>query len=97
MHAGQRATGTGVEASQRTGQSLSAITEQIERISDMNTQVATATEEQSSVTEEINRNVQGIADLAHATAGEVQVCKDDCQTLRGLADDLAKQMSSFRL
>ena len=97
MHAGQRATGTGVQASQRTGQSLSAITEQIERISDMNTQVATATEEQSSVTEEINRNVQGIADLAHATAGEVQVCKEDCQTLRGLADDLAKQMSSFRL
>lgn len=97
MHAGQRATGTGVEASQRTGHSLSAITEQIERISDMNTQVATATEEQSSVTEEINRNVQGIADLAHATAGEVQVCKEDCKTLRGLADDLAKQMGSFRL
>jgi len=97
MHAGQSATGTGVEASQRTGQSLSAITEQIERISDMNTQVATATEEQSSVTEEINRNVQGIADLAHATAGEVQVCREDCQSLRGLADDLAKQMGNFRL
>jgi methyl-accepting chemotaxis protein len=97
MHAGQSATGTGVEASQRTGQSLSAITEQVERISDMNTQVAAATEEQSSVTEEINRNVQGIADLAHATASEVLVCKEDCQTLRGLADDLAKQMSSFRL
>jgi methyl-accepting chemotaxis protein len=97
MHAGQAATGTGVEASQKTGQSLSAITEQVERISDMNTQVATATEEQSSVTEEINHNVQGIADLAHATAGEVQVCKEDCQTLRGLADDLAKQMGSFRL
>ncbi|MGB4072348.1 MAG: methyl-accepting chemotaxis protein [Pseudomonas sp.] len=97
MHAGQAATGTGVESSQRTGQSLGAITDQIERISDMNTQVAAATEEQSSVTEEINRNVQGIADLAHATAGEVQVCREDCQTLRGLADDLAKQMGSFRL
>ncbi|MFZ3154076.1 MAG: methyl-accepting chemotaxis protein [Pseudomonas sp.] len=97
MHAGQAATGTGVEASQRTGQSLSAITEQVERISDMNTQVAAATEEQSSVTEEINRNVQGIADLAHATVAEVQVCKEDCHALRGLADDLAKQMGSFRL
>jgi methyl-accepting chemotaxis protein len=97
MHAGQSATGTGVESSQRTGQSLRAITDQIERISDMNTQVAAATEEQSSVTEEINRNVQGIADLAHATAGEVQVCKEDCKTLRGLADDLAQQMGSFRL
>jgi methyl-accepting chemotaxis protein len=97
MHAGQSATGTGVESSQRTGQSLGAITEQVERISDMNTQVAAATEEQSSVTEEINRNVQGIADLAHATAGEVRACREDCQTLSRLADDLTGQMGKFRL
>jgi methyl-accepting chemotaxis protein len=97
MQAGQAATGTGVAASQRTGQSLGAITAQVETISDMNTQVAAATEEQSTVTEEINRNVQGIADLAHATAGEVRSCREDCQTLSGLADDLARQMGSFRL
>ncbi|WP_371915455.1 methyl-accepting chemotaxis protein [Pseudomonas sp. CC6-YY-74] len=97
MHAGQAATGTGVEASQRTGQSLGAITEQVETISDMNTQVAAATEEQSAVTEEITRNVQGIADLAHATADEVRSCREDCQALSGLADDLARQMGSFRL
>ncbi|KFX71540.1 chemotaxis protein [Pseudomonas taeanensis MS-3] len=97
MHAGQAATSTGVEASQRTGQSLGAITTQVESISDMNTQVAAATEEQSSVTEEINRNVQGIADLAHATAAEVRACRADCQTLSGLADDLAGQMGRFRL
>jgi methyl-accepting chemotaxis protein len=66
MHTGQAATGTGVESSQRTGASLTAITGQVERISDMNHQVATATEEQSAVTEEINRNVQGISDLARA-------------------------------
>nr|WP_285960686.1 methyl-accepting chemotaxis protein [Pseudomonas tohonis] len=97
MHAGQSATGTGVEASQRTGTSLAAITEQVEKISDMNHQVAAATEEQSSVTEEINRNVQGIADLASATAGEVRACREDCQVLSRLADDLARQMGSFRL
>jgi len=51
----------------------------------------------AAVTEEINRNVQGIADLAHATAGEVQGCRADCQTLSELADDLARQMGSFRL
>ncbi|MDH4554409.1 methyl-accepting chemotaxis protein [Pseudomonas sp. BN417] len=97
MHAGQSATGTGVEASQRTGTSLGAITDQVERISDMNHQVAAATEEQSSVTEEINRNVQGIADLAHATASEVRGCREECQTLSRLAGDLAQQMSRFRL
>ncbi|WP_371850565.1 methyl-accepting chemotaxis protein [Pseudomonas sp. ENNP23] len=97
MRAGQSATGTGVEASQRTGQSLSAITDQVEAISDMNHQVAAATEEQSSVTEEINRNVQGIADLAGATAGEVRGCREECQALSRLADDLAGQVGRFRL
>ncbi|QGW22353.1 HAMP domain-containing protein [Stutzerimonas degradans] len=97
MHAGQAATGTGVQASQRTGQSLGAITEQVEAISDMNTQVAAATEEQSSVTEEITRNVQGIADLAQATARDVQACRSDCQALSQLAEALGRQMGSFRL
>ncbi len=92
MHAGQAATGTGVQASQRTGQSLGAITEQVEAISDMNTQVAAATEEQSSVTEEITRNVQGIADLAQATARDVQACRSDCQALSQLAEALGRQM-----
>ncbi|MGA5587826.1 methyl-accepting chemotaxis protein [Pseudomonas siliginis] len=97
MRTGQAATGTGVESSQRTGASLTAITGQVERISDMNHQVATATEEQSAVTEEINRNVQGISDLARATAGEVRACREDCQMLQRLADDLARQMGGFRL
>ena len=97
MHAGQAATGTGVQASQRTGQSLATITEQIEAISDMNIQVAAATEEQSSVTEEITHNVQGIADLAQTTASEVQGCLERCRELSRLADDLNRQMGSFRL
>jgi len=97
MHAGQAATGTGVQASQRTGQSLATITEQIEAISDMNTQVAAATEEQSSVTEEITHNVQGIADLAQTTSSEVQGCLERCRELSRLADDLSRQMGSFKL
>ncbi len=97
MHSGQAATGTGVASSQRTGESLTAITGQVERISDMNHQVATATEEQTAVTEEINRNVQGISDLARATAGEVRSGRQECQVLRGLADDLARQMGGFKL
>ncbi|WP_371920260.1 methyl-accepting chemotaxis protein [Pseudomonas sp. TKO14] len=97
MHAGQTATGTGVESSQRTGASLTAITGQVERISDMNQQVATATEQQSAVTEEINRTVRGISDLARATAGEVHGCREDCRTLQRLAEDLVRQVGGFKL
>ena len=80
-----------------TGDSLTTITGQVERISDMNLQVATATEEQSAVTEEINRNVQGISDLARRTAAEVEACRKDCEALQTLADDLARQMGGFKL
>jgi methyl-accepting chemotaxis protein len=97
MHSGQAATSTGVQASQRTGASLNAITEQVERISDMNHQVATATEEQSAVTEEINRNVQGISDLARDTSAETRGGREDCRVLNSLADDLARQMGGFKL
>ena len=97
MQAGQQATGTGVEASQSTGRALESIAGQVERLSDMNHQVATATEEQSSVTEEINRNVQGIADLAHSTASEVASCRDNCQALQDLAQALSAQVGRFRL
>ncbi|MCP3748675.1 methyl-accepting chemotaxis protein [Pseudomonas sp. SBB6] len=97
MQAGQAATGTGVASSQQTGASLGTITDQVEHISDMNHQVATATEEQSAVTEEINRTVQGISDLARETAVDVQGCRQECQALRGLAEDLARQMGGFRL
>ncbi len=84
-------------ASERTGASLAAISGQVERISDVNHQVATATEEQSAVTEEINRNVQGISDLARSTAAEVRDCREQCQTLMALADALRRQMGGFKL
>lgn len=97
MGKGQAATGTGVEASQQTNQLLAGISTQIDHISDMNQQVATATEEQSSVTEEINRTVQGIADLANSTSTDVQGCLKDCLKLRELSDNLTKHMMSFRV
>nr|WP_294975077.1 methyl-accepting chemotaxis protein [uncultured Pseudomonas sp.] len=97
MQSGQQVTGQSLAASEQAGASLGAIADQVERISDINHQVATATEEQSAVTEEINRNVQGIADLAHATTREVQHGSEQCRELRALADDLARQMAQFRL
>ncbi|WP_371923581.1 methyl-accepting chemotaxis protein [Pseudomonas sp. OIL-1] len=97
MHAVQEATVKGVAASQQTGESLSLIADGIDSISDMNVQVATATEEQSAVTDDVTKHVQGIADLARATLTEVQACRDDCQTLGKLAQDLGDQMGRFKL
>ncbi len=62
----------------------------------MNHQVATATEEQSAVTEEINRNCRVFL-IWRGDGGEVRACREDCQTLQRLADDLARQMGGFKL
>ncbi|WP_372237845.1 methyl-accepting chemotaxis protein [Pseudomonas sp. LP_7_YM] len=97
MRVGQAATGTGVQASRRTGNSLDAIARHVEELTDRNHQVAAATEEQSTVTEEINRNVQGIADLAQSTVSDVKACREDCQKLSEQAEHLAAQMARFRL
>lgn len=58
---------------------LSRIRQAILRINDMNTQIATAAEEQSATTEEINRNTTNIRDISHevAVGAEEQVRQCD--------------------
>lgn len=47
---------------------LTRIRQAIVHINDMNTQIATAAEEQSATTEEINRNTTNIRDISHEVA-----------------------------
>ena len=63
----------------------------------MNTQIATATEQQSSVTEEINRNVTLIADYSRMTADDVTQCNELCQQLHQYSQTLNQLMGSFKL
>ncbi|WP_018174656.1 MULTISPECIES: PAS domain-containing methyl-accepting chemotaxis protein [unclassified Thioalkalivibrio] len=67
MRASQEQAADGVEKARAAGDSLTTIREAVAQITEMNTQIATAVEEQSAVSEEINRNVTSIRDVASET------------------------------
>ncbi|MFH7416730.1 methyl-accepting chemotaxis protein, partial [Pseudomonas syringae group genomosp. 7] len=72
MVAGGRQAEEGVARLLEADQALVGISEAVANITDMTTQISTATEEQSAVAEEINRNIATIASLADQTSDEAQ-------------------------
>jgi len=72
MDAGHRQAEEGVARVLEADQALVGISEAVANITDMTTQIAAATEEQSSVAEEISRNISTIADLADQTSDQAQ-------------------------
>ncbi|MDD3518845.1 MAG: methyl-accepting chemotaxis protein, partial [Chromatiales bacterium] len=61
MEEGKKQADESVREAARAGESLAAIAQAIQGINDMNTQIASAAEEQSAVSEEINRNIINIS------------------------------------
>ena len=76
---------------------LGQITAHITQISDMNIQVATATEEQSSVVGELNRNVEDINQLTMETADIAHQLTESSRSLQQLSGELDKLVGNFRL
>ena len=68
MRQGTEKTEASVQRATAAGKALEDIIAVIKNISDMNTQIATAAEEQSAVAEEINGNVVAINELGQSTA-----------------------------
>ena len=76
---------------------LGNITAHITEINDMNIQVATATEQQSSVVGELNRNVEDINLLTMETADIAHQLTASSQGLQQLSSELDKLVGQFRL
>lgn len=76
---------------------LQEISKRISLISDMNIQVATATEEQSSVVAELNGNVDEINLTTQLSTESASQMSDASKQLNQLADQLAKLVGSFKL
>ncbi|HET8710759.1 MAG TPA: methyl-accepting chemotaxis protein, partial [Spongiibacteraceae bacterium] len=85
-----------VTQASRAGESLGAIKMAVSMINDMNTQIASATEEQMAVSQEISRNVVNISDVAKSSVHSVQEVNNMCRELNDTAARLAKLVNEFR-
>jgi len=97
MEAGTHQVEEGVQTTTQAGDSLKEIIHTSELVGEMITHIATAATEQSSATEEINQNMEQIATLVKESADGAQQSAKACQDLSGLALDLQKMVSNFKL
>jgi len=97
MRQGQTQAGAAVDQSRQTEQSLESIGSAVSAISDMNTQIATAAEQQSAVAEEMNRNVVTIRDLAGTTTAQAEEISSAGARLAQLSAQLHAMMRQFKL
>jgi len=97
MEEGNKQVEEGVKTTAQAGDSLKQIIHMSEQVGEMVTHIATAATEQSSATEEINNNMEQIAKLVKEASEGAQQSAKACQDLSGLALDLQKTVSNFRL
>ncbi len=83
-----------VERSATIDVALSAIQTLINDIASMNSQVATAVDQQSKVTDEITVNVTSISDQLDETVMNAQLASEK---VKGLSNELGAMASSFKV
>ncbi|GDY25662.1 methyl-accepting chemotaxis protein [Agarivorans sp. Toyoura001] len=85
------------EKSDQANQALEAISSSVSVIHDMNTQIATAAEEQTLVAAEINTSIVGINDLAKSTFDSSENNTKMVEELTEIANTLNKSIEVFKL
>ena len=89
--------GQNIAQARQAGEAFAAIVDMINEINDMNTQIASASEEQSAVTSEINRNVVVISDVARQTTEGSNEIAAASVRLSNLAEALQGLVRQFRV
>ncbi len=85
-----------VEKISAAGDALVTIVDGISLINDMNTQIASAAEEQSAVSEEINQNVVKISQISEASATSAAQTQNASEELAQLSVGLEGLVSQFK-
>ncbi|MFJ1341292.1 methyl-accepting chemotaxis protein [Pseudomonas caricapapayae] len=97
MEDSQGKTDDSVQQAARAAEALESITQAVSVINDMNTQIASAAEEQSAVAEDINRNVINIGQVANEVAGGADESSNASAELTKLAEQQRRLINQFRV
>ena len=97
MEVGREKTQRTVTLVGETGDSIRAISAAIASIVDMNTQIATAAEQQSYAAEEINKNVANVVTMVQNANQSARQSTQTANKLDESAQTLSQQIAHFRV
>ena len=97
MESGTTLAGQTLDSARVTGETIRDIAEAVGNISQFNSQIATAAEQQTSVAEDINQNVTQIRDVSDQSATAAEQISSSSNELARLGEDLRGQVARFRL
>ena len=97
MEESQAKTDDSVRHANEAAEALDAITQAVSVINDMNTQIASAAEEQSAVAEDINRNVTNIGQVAAEVASGADEASAASGDLTRLAEQQRRLVNQFKV
>jgi len=86
-----------VDQASQAGDSLNTIKKSMGHILNMNTQIASAAEEQSSTTQEINRNINNIQSISEKTASSAHRTSNSSKELNNLGEHLKSLVGQFKV
>ncbi len=97
MESSRATTQLTVEKASEAADSLNKIADAVGVISDMNTQIASAAEEQSAVAQEIDQNIVQISSLAEHGAEQTTHVSDASDKLAQLSSSMAELVQRFKV
>ncbi len=97
MKQGREQAQLSVSHASRVREYLDRITQEVEDISDMNVQIASAAEEQSAVVREINNNIVNLEQVVTEGTEGASVAEQGSENLATLAQQLTTQVSVFKV
>ncbi len=97
MEEGTKEVNSGITLADKAGKSLHEIVSISQTVTDMITQIATASEEQTTASEQISKNVEAISTVTGETASGTQQVARAAEDLNRLTENLQQLISRFTI